>query len=65
MAARIVRVTRRGALAITTIRGIVVDLEGEWAGALGVARFAELKSILKTLRQMSPGALDQADPRTF
>ena len=56
--ARIVRVTRRGALASITIRGIVAELEREWAAALGAARFAELKSILATLRQMSPDILD-------
>jgi DNA-binding MarR family transcriptional regulator len=52
--ARIVRVTGRGALAITTIRGIVAELERDWAVALGGARFAELKSTLEILRQMSP-----------
>jgi DNA-binding MarR family transcriptional regulator len=56
--ARIVRVTERGALAITTIRGILEELEREWAVALGVARFAELKSILETLRQLSPSVLE-------
>jgi DNA-binding MarR family transcriptional regulator len=57
--ARIVRVTGRGALAITAIRGIVAELEHEWAVTLGAARFAELKAILETLRQMSPSFLDQ------
>lgn len=57
--ARIVRVTGRGALAMTTIRRIVAELEREWAGALGAARFAEFKSTLDTLRQMSPGILDE------
>ncbi|HEX8997079.1 MAG TPA: MarR family transcriptional regulator [Ktedonobacterales bacterium] len=56
--ARIVRVTQRGALAMTTIRGILAQLERDWAAALGDARFAELKSILETLRQISPGVLD-------
>lgn len=56
--ARAVRVTRRGARAIATIRGIVAELEREWAETLGVARFAEFKSILETLRQMSWGILD-------
>lgn len=56
--ARIVQVTGRGALAITIIRGVMAELEREWAVALGAARFAEFKSTLETLRQMSPGILD-------
>lgn len=56
--ARIVRVTGRGALAITTIRGIMAEVEREWTVTLGVERFAEFKSTLETLRQMSPGILD-------
>lgn len=56
--ARIVRVTGRGARAIASARGIVAELEREWAVTLGVARFAELKSTLETLRQMSPNILD-------
>lgn len=56
--ARIVRVTERGARAMTTIRDSVAELEHEWAAALGGARFAEFKSTLETLRQISPGILD-------
>jgi DNA-binding MarR family transcriptional regulator len=55
--ARIVRVTERGALAIATIHTIVAEIERDWAAALGAARFAEFKSVLETLRQMSPGSL--------
>lgn len=56
--ARTVRLTERGTQAMTTIQAIVAELEREWTAALGVSRFAELKSMLGTLRQMSPGALD-------
>ncbi|HEX8982768.1 MAG TPA: MarR family transcriptional regulator [Ktedonobacterales bacterium] len=56
--ARIVRVTGHGALAITTIRDIVTELEGEWAVAIGAARFAEFKSVLETLRQTQPDIMD-------
>lgn len=56
--ARIVRVTGRGTLAMSTIRDILAEIEREWAVALGVARFADFKSTLEMLRQMSPDILD-------
>ena len=45
--ARIIRFTRRGRAAYSKIHDILRDIEREWKGELGPARFAQLKKLLR------------------
>ena len=44
--ARIVRLTRRGAMAYATIHDILRDIEHQWAAELGPRTFGNLKTLL-------------------
>jgi len=46
---RVVRITERGRKAGAQLRRTVVDVEREWAGHLGAARFAALRLTLRDL----------------
>ena len=46
---RVVRITERGRKAGALLRRTVVDVEREWAGHLGAARFAALRLTLRDL----------------
>jgi len=44
--ARVVRFTKRGRAAYSKVHDILRDIEREWSGELGPARFAQLKELL-------------------
>jgi DNA-binding MarR family transcriptional regulator len=44
-----ISVTERGAVALTTMREAVAEVEAEWAQKLGPDRFAELRTLLAEL----------------
>src|SRR5215208_5064792 len=48
-----VALTRRGASAIRVIREAVVEVETRWAGQLGRERFAEFRSLLLELNELT------------
>jgi DNA-binding MarR family transcriptional regulator len=51
--ARLVRVASRGARSAEAARGIVAQVEAEWAAHLGAYRMAQLRRILTDLRALS------------
>jgi DNA-binding MarR family transcriptional regulator len=51
--ARLVRIAGRGARSVDVSRGIVAEVEAEWAAHLGAARIAELRAILTDLREIT------------
>jgi DNA-binding MarR family transcriptional regulator len=59
--ARLVRLTKRGRAAYTTIHEILRDIEREWSAALGPADFARLKKLLLRVWE-SPLIQEQSGP---
>lgn len=51
--ARLIRVAKRGALAVRVAAAAVADVEAEWTAHLGVRRMAQLRQSLATLRQIT------------
>ena len=51
--ARLVRIAERGALSVEVSRGIVAQVEAEWAGHLGERRMHQLRGILTDLREIT------------
>jgi DNA-binding MarR family transcriptional regulator len=51
--ARLVRVAPRGARSVELSRGIVAQVEAEWAAHLGARRMAQLRGILTDLREIT------------
>lgn len=51
--ARLVRIAQRGARSVEVSRGIVAQVEAEWAAHLGEHRMAQLRSALSDLREIT------------
>ena len=51
--ARLVRIAPRGARSVEASRGIVAEVEAEWAAHLGEGRMAQLRHILTDLREVT------------
>ena len=51
--ARLVRISERGAEAVTAAAAVVAQVEAEWAAHLGSRRFAELRRSLLDLREIT------------
>ena len=51
--ARLVRISERGAEAVTAAAAVVAQVEAEWAAHLGSARFADLRGSLIDLREIT------------
>ena len=51
--ARLIRVAPRGARAVEASRGMVAEVEAEWAAHLGTRRIRQLSGILTDLREVT------------
>ncbi|MEV4141895.1 MarR family transcriptional regulator [Dactylosporangium sp. NPDC049742] len=51
--ARLVRVSARGAAAVTVAAAAVAEVEAEWAAHLGARRMTQLRAILTDLREIT------------